>query len=134
MEDIKIRLSELPGKCSQVELLKFIVPCDADLVRIIFVGLVQVYASYDNFQVFKLHDTITNGPDRRKYVSLRLFWTEMGMVKNSCGMVLSCSSFVVSPPQFFIVDGDKYNQLMELPVGHMHADIDAFFAGIMRQQ
>ena len=114
--------------------MKFIVPGDADLVRNIFIGLVQVYASYDNFEVFKLHDTITDGPDRGKYRSLRPFWTEMGLCKNSCGMVLSCSSFVVSPPQFFIVDEDAYHELTELPLGHIHADVDAFMAYIMHAE
>lgn len=129
LKDIKIRVSNLPGRCRQVDLMKFIVPHDADLARRIFIGLVQVYMSDKNFEVFQLHDSMINGCNRSKYCALMPFWKEVGFQRNPAGMLLPCFNFRkhrgdISPPRYFVVDEDDYREIM----GHTQASIDAHFS------
>lgn len=82
MDDVKIRLSDFPGRCKDVMLVKFMVPSHLDM-RTIFISLVQIYCSHENFQTMRLHENFTAGPDASKYRHLRQFWTAHFFLKNS---------------------------------------------------
>ena len=115
--------------------MKFIVPHDADLARRIFIGLVQVYISDENFEIFRVHDSITNGCNRSQYRSLMPFWKEVGFQRNPAGMLLPCFSSRehrgdISPPRYFVVDEDDYQEIMV----HTQASVDAYFSMLVSEE
>ena len=120
LDTVKIRLSEFPGRCTSVELVKFIVPEGVEVMRLL-AGLVQVYMEYQDFHWFRLHDNFTVGSDARKYRHLKQMWKDMMFLKNDVGYVLDCTiphshelcDFDVQQAAFAIVDEDDFTMFAD---------------------
>jgi hypothetical protein len=121
LDDVKIRLSEFPGRANQVDLVKFLVPEGIEMM-LLLAGLVQIFMKYQNFEFFRLHDNFTIGSDARKYRHLKKMWKDVMFQKNELGYVLDCRGGrdhhgVVSDngrtPEFAIVDANDYAMIIE---------------------
>lgn len=120
LDDVKVRLSDFPGECSQVELIKFMISEDVD-AKMILAGLVQTFMSYNGFSCFKLHDNFSGGADARKYRHLKGLWSDMLFQRNAgIGFVLDCSECATSCCEcraqaiieHAVVDDDQYHNLV----------------------